>query len=88
MLLKRETLSWGRCAIPTENVLHKICISLCCIKVSFKSNHRAPFRLLILRYSTLLSFHRVLHERDSMKRNNVATYKDRVQLITVHKTTK
>ena len=27
--------------------------------------------LLILKYSTLLSFHRVLHERDAMKGNKV-----------------
>ena len=29
--------------------------------------------LLILKYSTLLSFHRVLHERDSLKGNKVVT---------------
>ena len=31
------------------------------------------FVLLTLRYSTLSSFHRVLHERDSMNRNKVVT---------------
>ena len=30
--------------------------------------------LLILKYSALLSFHRVLHERDSMTGNKVVTY--------------
>ena len=30
--------------------------------------------LLILKYSTLLSFHRVLHERDAMKGNKVVRF--------------
>ena len=53
-----------------------VCYTVGTVRIGHKTQleWEHPFRRnLILKYSTLLSFHRVLHEMNSMKGNKVVT---------------
>ena len=63
-------------ALPYSSLCHCSIQNKQYHKVLFKSIHRMLWAVsfLILENSTLLRFHRVLHERDSMKGNKVVAY--------------